>query len=193
LVQTSVLSTLGGPCAYAARLRSTWRNGRQRPGNGMRCGRGSGDPSGREERASASTEGEPRATRRARQRRGAARPETLGSEHGGRALRLEVARCFRRALRRLGLVGPGPTVRRLTFNHQCRFGRPFRGAKQLLDDGVAGRPERVEFAVSDLYDYGSRGAGDKGLWAATLSRPGPVGGGPAHAAQAPAARRVAAG
>lgn len=44
---------------------------------------------------------------------------------------------------------------RLTFNHQRRFGRPFRGAKQLLDEGVVGRPVRVEFGVGDLYDYGS--------------------------------------
>lgn len=43
----------------------------------------------------------------------------------------------------------------LTFNHQRRFGRPFRGAKQLLDEGVVGRLVRVEFGVGNLYDYGS--------------------------------------
>jgi len=44
---------------------------------------------------------------------------------------------------------------RLTFNHQRRFGRPFRGAKRLLDEGLVGRPLRIEFGVGDLYDYGS--------------------------------------
>jgi UDP-N-acetylglucosamine 3-dehydrogenase len=43
----------------------------------------------------------------------------------------------------------------LTFNHQRRFGRPFRGAKRLLDDGVVGRLHRVEFGAGNLYDYGS--------------------------------------
>jgi len=43
----------------------------------------------------------------------------------------------------------------LTFNHQRRFGRPFRKAKELLDAGEIGALERVEFAASNVYDYGS--------------------------------------
>jgi len=43
----------------------------------------------------------------------------------------------------------------LTFNHQRRFGAPFRQAKALVDDGEIGPLERVEFEASNLYDYGS--------------------------------------
>ncbi|MFB6119644.1 MAG: Gfo/Idh/MocA family protein [Halobacteriaceae archaeon] len=43
----------------------------------------------------------------------------------------------------------------LTFNHQRRFGTPFRQAKALLDDGDIGDLERVEFEASNIYDYGS--------------------------------------
>ena len=43
----------------------------------------------------------------------------------------------------------------LTFNHQRRFGKPWRRAKNLLKSGVIGDLERVEFAAIDLFDYGS--------------------------------------
>jgi len=43
----------------------------------------------------------------------------------------------------------------LTFNHQRRFGEPFRRAKELLDDGEIGTLERVEYAAGNVYDYGS--------------------------------------
>jgi len=43
----------------------------------------------------------------------------------------------------------------LTFNHQRRFGRPFRKAKELLDAGEIGQLERVEFSAHNVYDYGS--------------------------------------
>ena len=43
----------------------------------------------------------------------------------------------------------------LTFNHQRRYGTPFREAKRLLDEGDIGALERVEFAASNIYDYGS--------------------------------------
>jgi predicted dehydrogenase len=43
----------------------------------------------------------------------------------------------------------------LTFNHQRRFGRPFRLAKELLDDGEIGDLERVEFSAPNVFDYGS--------------------------------------
>ncbi|WP_266082069.1 Gfo/Idh/MocA family protein [Haladaptatus caseinilyticus] len=43
----------------------------------------------------------------------------------------------------------------LTFNHQRRFGGPFRKAKALLNDGAIGELQRVEFSASTLFDYGS--------------------------------------
>lgn len=43
----------------------------------------------------------------------------------------------------------------LYFNHQRRFGRPFRAAKELLDADAVGPLARVEFAAPNLYDYGS--------------------------------------
>jgi len=44
---------------------------------------------------------------------------------------------------------------RLTFNHQRRFGKPFRKAKELLDAGQIGRLVRLESGFGNLYDYGS--------------------------------------
>lgn len=44
---------------------------------------------------------------------------------------------------------------RLTFNHQRRFGLPFRKAKTLVDDGSIGQLERIEVGGKNLYDYGS--------------------------------------
>jgi UDP-N-acetylglucosamine 3-dehydrogenase len=43
----------------------------------------------------------------------------------------------------------------LTFNHQRRFGRPFRKAKELLDSGTIGTLLRVEAFTSNLYDWGT--------------------------------------
>lgn len=43
----------------------------------------------------------------------------------------------------------------LTFNHQRRFGKPFRMAKKLLDEGVIGRLERLEAFTHNLYDWGT--------------------------------------
>lgn len=43
----------------------------------------------------------------------------------------------------------------LTFNHQRRFGAPYRRAKELLDQGAVGDLERVECAAPNIYDYGS--------------------------------------
>ena len=43
---------------------------------------------------------------------------------------------------------------KLTFNHQRRFGAPFRNAKKLLNDGVVGDLVRMEAHVGDLYDGG---------------------------------------
>lgn len=44
---------------------------------------------------------------------------------------------------------------KLTFNHQRRFGRPFRAAKELLDAGAIGDLVRVEFTAGNIYDYGT--------------------------------------
>lgn len=44
---------------------------------------------------------------------------------------------------------------RLTFNHQRRFGRPFRRAKELLEEGAIGELRRVEMAAPNLMDYAS--------------------------------------
>lgn len=43
----------------------------------------------------------------------------------------------------------------LTFNHQRRFGGPFRRAKKLLDSGEIGSLRRIELGGKNLYDYGS--------------------------------------
>ena len=43
----------------------------------------------------------------------------------------------------------------LTFNHQRRFGSPFRKAKALLDGDEIGPLERIEVGGKNLYDYGS--------------------------------------
>jgi predicted dehydrogenase/pimeloyl-ACP methyl ester carboxylesterase len=43
----------------------------------------------------------------------------------------------------------------LTFNHQRRFGKPFRKAKALLDEGAIGQLERVEGFTGNLYDWGT--------------------------------------
>jgi len=43
----------------------------------------------------------------------------------------------------------------LTFNHQRRFGRPFRLAYEKLHDGTIGKLLRMEFALGDIYDGGT--------------------------------------
>ena len=43
----------------------------------------------------------------------------------------------------------------LTFNHQRRFGTPFRKAKTLLDEGGIGELTRVEAFAPNLYDWGT--------------------------------------
>jgi len=43
----------------------------------------------------------------------------------------------------------------LTFNHQRRFGAPFRKARELLKSGVIGQLERLEAFTSNLYDWGT--------------------------------------
>ncbi len=43
----------------------------------------------------------------------------------------------------------------LTFNHQRRYGKPFRKAKELLDAGTIGALLRMEACIGDLYDGGT--------------------------------------
>ena len=43
----------------------------------------------------------------------------------------------------------------LTINHQQRFGKPYRKAKDLLDDGTIGDLRRIEFREEHLYDTGT--------------------------------------
>jgi len=43
----------------------------------------------------------------------------------------------------------------LTINHQRRFGKPYRKAKELLDRGKIGTLERIELGGENLYDYGT--------------------------------------
>lgn len=43
----------------------------------------------------------------------------------------------------------------LTFNHQRRFGEPWRRAKELLDEGRIGPLQRIETTAPNLYDWGS--------------------------------------
>jgi predicted dehydrogenase len=43
----------------------------------------------------------------------------------------------------------------LTFNHQRRFGAPFRKARELLTSGVIGKLERLEAYTSNMYDWGT--------------------------------------
>jgi len=43
----------------------------------------------------------------------------------------------------------------LTFNHQRRFGKPFRKAKTVLESGEVGSLERIELGGKNLFDYGS--------------------------------------
>jgi predicted dehydrogenase len=43
----------------------------------------------------------------------------------------------------------------LTFNHQRRFGAPFREAKRLLKEGAIGELKRLEGTTGNLYDWGT--------------------------------------
>ncbi len=43
----------------------------------------------------------------------------------------------------------------LTFNHQRRFGTPFRTGKSLLDAGRIGTLERIEAFCDNMYDWGT--------------------------------------
>ncbi|MFC7141976.1 Gfo/Idh/MocA family protein [Halosimplex aquaticum] len=53
----------------------------------------------------------------------------------------------------------------LTFNRQRRFGKPFREARRLIDDGEIGNLQRVETTWSDLYDTGAHTVDLTGMFA----------------------------
>ncbi len=59
-----------------------------------------------------------------------------------RAARLMAQECERRGVQ-------------LTFNHQRRFGGPFRKAKELLASGAIGDLQRIEIACPNLFDWGT--------------------------------------
>jgi predicted dehydrogenase len=44
---------------------------------------------------------------------------------------------------------------RLTFNHQRRFGQPFRDTQAMIEDGEIGDLQRVVFMWGNLYDQGT--------------------------------------
>lgn len=44
---------------------------------------------------------------------------------------------------------------KLAFNHQRRYGKPFRLARKLIDDGAIGKLQCVQSGAGDLYDYGT--------------------------------------
>jgi predicted dehydrogenase len=43
----------------------------------------------------------------------------------------------------------------LCFNHQRRYGKPFRMARKLIEDGAIGTLKQVAFCCGDIYDYGT--------------------------------------
>jgi len=44
---------------------------------------------------------------------------------------------------------------KLAFDHQRRYGKPFRLAKELIEKGAIGQLVRVEFGAGNLFEYGS--------------------------------------
>lgn len=56
--------------------------------------------------------------------------------------RLMVQECMRRDVQ-------------LTFNHQRRFGAPFRKAYELLKSGAIGELQRLEISCANVYDWGT--------------------------------------
>lgn len=58
------------------------------------------------------------------------------------AARLMVQECARRGTQ-------------LTFNHQRRFGAPFRQARELLTSGAIGDLQRIEVSCPNIYDWGT--------------------------------------
>jgi predicted dehydrogenase len=53
---------------------------------------------------------------------------------------------------------------KLTFNHQRRFGKPFRRAKEILDSGEIGDLVRMEANPWDLFDGGTHWIDMLGYW-----------------------------
>jgi len=49
----------------------------------------------------------------------------------------------------------------LTFNHQRRFGAPFRRAKELLKSGVVGDLVRIEGHCGNIFDWGTHWLGNQ--------------------------------
>lgn len=44
---------------------------------------------------------------------------------------------------------------KLAFHHQRRYGKPFRLARKLIEEGAIGKLVRVEFGFANMFEYGS--------------------------------------
>lgn len=56
----------------------------------------------------------------------------------------------------------------LTFNHQRRFGLPFRKASDLLKSGAIGELQRIEISCGNIYDWGTHYIDMAGLYVGEL-------------------------
>lgn len=74
---------------------------------------------------------------------------------GARAIHCEkpMAPTFGEAKRMVAACTANST--QLTFNHQRRFGKPWRGVKRLLDDGIIGELRHMDAHCPDLFDWGT--------------------------------------
>ena len=77
------------------------------------------------------------------------------AEAGVRAIHCEkpMATTFGDAKRMVEAAEKSST--QLTFNHQRRFNKPFRKAKELLDSGAIGDLQQMEAVCGNLYDWGT--------------------------------------
>jgi predicted dehydrogenase len=77
------------------------------------------------------------------------------AESGVRAVHCEkpMAPTFGEAKRMVAVCEASGT--QLTFNHQRRFGEPFRTARDLLRAGAIGTLRRMEATCNDLFDWGT--------------------------------------
>ncbi|GCE28990.1 oxidoreductase [Dictyobacter alpinus] len=58
---------------------------------------------------------------------------------------------------------------RLTFNHQRRFGLPFRRANEIVQAGTIGELQRIEISCGNIYDWGTHYLDMAGLYSGEQS------------------------
>jgi len=77
------------------------------------------------------------------------------AEAGVKAIHCEkpMAPSYAEALRTVAVCEAHGT--QLTFNHQRRFGAPFRAARDLLRSGAIGQLQRLEGTCDNLFDWGT--------------------------------------